>query len=181
MGKKEQQNQGGQFGSFWSSILKEKTSLGLFVLLRLFIGYSFLMAGWGKYRSDWLNPSPAVEPLAATLQKFIASPGGIPDWYHSIITNVVIPNAHLFGILICLGEILVGAFLIIGLCTRLAGLMGAFLCLNYLFATAHITIAFKLENEAFVLSCLLIMLAGAGRAWGADWFLRRAFPKIPLW
>ena len=83
MGKKEQQNHGGQFGSFWSSILKEKTSLGLFVLLRLFIGYSFLMAGWGKYQHYWLSPSPAAEPLATALQRFMAGPGSLPDWFEA--------------------------------------------------------------------------------------------------
>jgi len=167
---------------FLSSFTQEKTYLGFFALLRFFLGFSFLKAGWGKYLSGYLDPSPASVPLAGVLNFWLTGASPMPaGWYREFIEGIVLPNVHLFGILVCLGELTAGALLLTGLCTRLAGLLGAFLALNFFFASGHLGPSHALVNQTFVAASLLLMLAAAGRAWGLDWFLHRAMPKSPLW
>lgn len=52
-------------------------------------------------------------------------------WYHDFLVNTVIPNASLFAHLVAWGETLTGVSLLLGLFTRLGGLVGVFLPLNY--------------------------------------------------
>ncbi len=179
MPKRSAEENGDLFSSFWT----QKTHLGYFALLRLFIGYSFFIAGWGKYsQHGYLNPSPASPPLANVLNHWLTGTPSMPaGWYRQFIEIVVLPNAHLFGILVCAGELVVGAMLLLGLGTRLAGLLGAFMAANFFLASGHMGPSNALVNQAFVLTSLLLMLAAAGRAWGVDWFLRRARPAALLW
>ncbi len=169
-------------GKFFSSFCQEKTCLGFFALLRVFIGYSFLTAGWQKYLGGWLNPSTGSAPLTGVLSNWLSGATPMPPgWYRNFLVDIAVPNAHLFGILVCLGEVFVGALLLLGLCTRLSGLLGAFMCLNYYLAARHTVGAVGLVNETFVVANLLLLLSAAGRAWGIDWFLHRSMPKSPLW
>jgi uncharacterized membrane protein YphA (DoxX/SURF4 family) len=173
---------GGGGGNFAGSFTGEKTWLGFFALLRIFVGYAFLKAGWEKYLDGYLNPSVNAIPLARPLAAWLAAPNPLPSgWYREFLAGVVLPNAHLFGVLVCLGELAVGVLLVLGLGTRLAGLLGAFLAANIYLASAHTGPAQALVNQLIMLICLLLALAAAGRAWGADFFLRRAMPKVPLW
>lgn len=179
MGKKAS---GGGSGGFISSFAGEKTWLGFFALLRIFLGWVFLRAGWGKYLDGYLSPEISSAPLAKMLKVWLYSSPALPTgWYRGFIEGVVLPNAHLFGVLMCLGELAVGILLILGLGTRLGGLLGAFLATNIYLASGHLGPAQALINQLTLLVCLLLALSAAGRAWGADYFLRRALPKIPLW
>jgi thiosulfate dehydrogenase [quinone] large subunit len=170
-------------GSFFTSFFREKTPLGLFALLRLFVGYVFLTAGWQKYsQHGYLNPSPASMPLGRVLSQWLKGPAAMPEgWYRHFLESVVLPNSHVFGVLVCVGEVAVGIMLLLGLGTRLAGLLGAFMALNFYFASGHLGPSNTIATQTFVLANLLLMLSAAGRAWGADWFLRRAWPKALLW
>jgi thiosulfate dehydrogenase (quinone) large subunit len=179
MGKK---SGGGGNGGFIGSFSGEKTFLGFFAMLRVFLGWVFLKAGWGKYLDGYLSPEISSVPLAKILKVWLFSSPVMPaGWYREFIEGVVLPNAHLFGALLCLGELAVGALLMLGLGTRLAGLLGAFLAANIYLASGHLGPAQALINQLVILNCLLLALAAAGRAWGADFFLRRALPKVPLW
>ena len=169
-------------GGFFSSFTREKSFLGYFALLRVFVGSAFLTAGWEKYQHGWLSPDLGTGPLARMLTVWISGPPTMPhNWYRSFLTGIVMPNAHLFGSLICLVEIVIGLLLILGLLSRLSALTGAFLSLNFLLATWHISHVYRFETEAFIVCSILILLSAAGRSWGADWFLRRAWPKSILW
>jgi len=169
-------------GGFFSSFVQEKCYLGYFALLRLFLGYTFFVAGWGKYKLGFLDPSPASPPLAGIFNMWLSGQKPMPaGWYHDLTVKVFLPNAHLFGILVCVGELAVGAMLLLGLGTRLAGLLGAVMTLNYYFASGHMGPSNALINQAFTICSLLLMLSAAGRAWGIDFFLRRAWPRALLW
>jgi thiosulfate dehydrogenase (quinone) large subunit len=178
MGKKS----GGGNESFIGSFGGEKTWLGSFALLRIFLGWVFLKAGWGKYLGGYLNPEINSAPLAKLLKVWLFSSPTLPEgWYRQFVEGVVLPNAHLFGALVCLGELTTGVLLFLGLGTRLGGLLGAFLAANIYLASGHLGPAQALISQLVIFNCLLLALTAAGRAWGADFFLRRALPKIPLW
>lgn len=169
-------------GNFISSFYRERTYLGYFVMLRFYVGYVFLLAGWNKYSGGWLNPAPGSSPLAKVLNTWFSGDKPMPPgWYHDLLSRMVLPNAHLFGILVALGELAVGVLLLLGLATRLGGLLAAVMTLNYFLATKHVGVVYVLENQLFILAGLLLMLSAAGRAWGVDFFLRRALPKGLLW
>ncbi len=173
-------------GGFLSSLYKTKTYLAYFVLLRFYVGAVMLYTGWQKFTGGWLNPDGSP-PLKRVLEMWISGKGlaaghAMPHhWYYDFLTQYVLPNAHLIGVLVTVGELAAGALLAIGLANRLAGLLVAFMTFNYLMATQHIGLVFQLENSSFILAGILIMLSAPGRAMGIDWFLYRAFPKSILW
>ena len=179
MGKKAS---GGGNGGFIGSFAGEKTWLGFFALLRVFLGWVFLKAGWGKYLDGYLSPEISSVPLAKILKVWLYSAPTLPaGWYRDLVEGVVLPNAHLFGVLVCLGELAVGVMLLLGLGARLGGVLGFLLAASIYLASGHLGPAQALINQLVMVICLLLALTGAGRAWGVDYFLRRAMPRVPLW
>jgi thiosulfate dehydrogenase [quinone] large subunit len=108
------------------------------LIVRLYIGYEWLIAGWGKFTGDgWVgaNAGTAVKGfLMGALQKTAGAHPDVSGWYAAFIQNVALPHAALFSYLVTYGEILVGVALILGLFTGIAAFFGTFMNLNYLFA-----------------------------------------------
>lgn len=74
------------------------------LLVQLFVGYEWFMSGLTKiYRGGFPGG------LAAELRD---KSTGAAHWYKSFLDGSIIPNAHAFGYLIEIGEILVGLALI---------------------------------------------------------------------
>lgn len=110
----------------------------LWLPVRLYVGYEWLMAGWAKvFNTAWTG-----EHAGAAIQGFAAgalakSHGAHPDvsgWYAWFLQHVVVPNAGLFGYVVAWGEVAVGIALIAGLFTGIAAFFGAFMNMNYLLA-----------------------------------------------
>ena len=78
--------------------------LGL-LAIQLLIGYEWLMSGFTKVVRGGF-PSGLADELTEKSE-------GAASWYVSFLDSVVIPNGSTFGVLIILGEIAVGAALII--------------------------------------------------------------------
>lgn len=110
----------------------------IWLLIRIYVGYEWINAGWEKVN----NPVWVGSKAGVALQGFIAgalkkSAGEHPDvtgWYASFLQNVVAHNAATFSNFVAYGEILVGLGLIFGIFTGLAAFFGAFMNMNYLFA-----------------------------------------------
>jgi uncharacterized membrane protein YphA (DoxX/SURF4 family) len=143
------------------------------VLLRLFVGVKFLLAGAQKW--DWIG----THRLAHTLTAWAAA-NAFPA-YARFLTQTVLPQEALFTYLVVLGEVGVGALLLLGLCTRLAALLALVMSANYLLATWHLGPVTQGYNESFLVMELAFLLTGAGRTAGLDARLARKHPGWILW
>lgn len=75
------------------------------LLVQIVLGYEWLMSGLTKIVRGGF-PSGLADELTEKSE-------GLGGWYTSFLDEVVIPNAEVFGYLILLGELLVGAGLIV--------------------------------------------------------------------
>ncbi len=139
-------------------------------LVRLYVGWIWLSAGWGKIT----NPKWVGEEAGTALSGFVKgallkTAGEHPDvssWYADFLQNIVLNYTSTFAHLIAWGECLVGLALIFGLFTGFAALAGLFMNLNFMLAGA-----LSVNPILFVLSILLLMGWRVAGFWGLDRFL----------
>src|SRR5215207_2282477 len=143
----------------------------VWLILRLWLGYEWLKAAWGKWTEGGWVGEGAGGGVKGFAQGAMAQTTGehpqVTQWYASFLENVVVPNAALFSYLVILGETLVGLALVLGAFTGIAAFFGVFMNASFLFAgTAG-------ANPLMALVGVLLVLAWrvAGR-WGLDrWIL----------
>jgi len=167
----------------------DKAVAPLWFLVRIYLGYEWLIAGWDKV----LNPVWFGGNAGAAMQGFVN--GAIaktacapavavchPDvfmWYATFLKATVLPNLALWSNAIAVGEVLVGLGLIVGLFTGVAAFFGFFMNVNFLLAGAVST------NPVMLILALGIMSARrVAGYWGLDRYampyLRRTFRKRTL-
>ncbi|OGY99835.1 MAG: DoxX family protein [Candidatus Liptonbacteria bacterium RIFCSPLOWO2_01_FULL_52_25] len=142
----------------------------LWLAVRVYVGYDWLMAGWGKFVNPAWVGSDAGTSIAKFFQGAVEKTAGahpaVSAWYGWFLTHVAIPNATFFSYLITFGEIAVGVGLILGAFTGLAAFFGAFMNFNFLFAG---TISL---NPVLLFIQLFLILAWRNAGWwGLDRFL----------
>jgi thiosulfate dehydrogenase [quinone] large subunit len=146
----------------------------VWLLLRLWLGYEWLLHAWGKLSDPaWIGSEAgaAVSGFAqGALQQTTGEFPQVTGWYAGFLENVVMPNATLFSYLVVFGEILVGVGLIFGLFTGIAAFFGGFMNASFIFAgTAG-------ANPLMFIVAILIMAAWrVAGYWGLD---RWALPAI---
>ncbi|MFD3261195.1 DoxX family membrane protein [Paenibacillus lentus] len=109
----------------------------LWLVIRLYLGYAWLTAGWHKVTSDQWVGSNAGAGLTGFVKGALgkaAEGKDVTGWYASFLENMVLPNATLFSYFVAFGELLVGLGLILGLLTGIAAFFGAFMNASFLFA-----------------------------------------------
>lgn len=137
-------------------------------LVRLYVGWEWLSAGYAKLSNPlWFGPD-AGAPLAGFLNGAIAKTGGLhPDvymWYASFLNNVVLPHAHLWSYFVSCGEFLVGVGLLLGFLTGVSACFGAFMNLNYMLAgTVSVNPTFYTLGILLMLSWKVSGLIGLDR------------------
>jgi len=149
-------------------------------VVRILTGALWLVHAIPKFvqSDDFMPPSGAsVGFVAKALQSTDAT-----SPYHAFLANVVQPNIGIFAELARLGEVLVGVALVLGVLTRLGGLGGMFLTLNYM-AAAHGFSSFAawstLDAAMLLLSSINLVLP-TGRVLGIDMFFgKHAAPPPP--
>ena len=146
-------------------------SAWIWLVLRLYLGYSWLMAGIGKVTSDvWTgaNAGVAIEGfMGGALAK--AESGDVAGWYAWFLESVVIPNATPFSYMVAWGEVLIGLGLIVGLLTGIAAFFGALMNMYFLLAGTVST-----NPVMFIIAVFLIMAWKVSGWYGLDrWVLPR--------
>ncbi len=142
----------------------------LWLVVRLYVGWQWLSAGFEKVQSAaWVGNSAGSALkgfLAGSLQKASGAHPDVQGWYASFLQGVIMPHAAFFSHIVAYGELLVGVALIIGVLTGIAAFFGVFMNMNYLFAgTVSI-------NPLLLLCGLFLILAWRIAGWyGADRFL----------
>ncbi|MES2437018.1 MAG: DoxX family protein [Patescibacteria group bacterium] len=110
----------------------------LWLVVRLYVGWEWLHAGWGKLHSDAWVGSSAGKALSGFIQGALKkSSGEHPDvqgWYAAFLQNIILPNADTWAHVVSYGEFLVGIALIIGAFVGIAAFFGLFMNLNFLLA-----------------------------------------------
>jgi thiosulfate dehydrogenase (quinone) large subunit len=110
----------------------------LWLILRLYVGYQWLMAGYEKIISPVWFGSQAGTALTGFINGALAKTSGahadVQTWYANFLSGMVLPNAALWSRFVAIGECLVGLGLILGIFTGIAAFFGGFMNVNYLFA-----------------------------------------------
>ena len=148
----------------------------LWAIIRIYLGYEWLVAGWGKLTNPagvWVGAKAGTAVAGFITGALAKTAGDHPDvsgWYAGFLQNVALPNAVVFSYLVTFGEILVGVALILGLLTGIAAFFGGFMNASYLFAGTVST------NPVLLLLAVLIVLAWrVAGYWGLD---RWALPML---
>ena len=141
------------------------TSAAWLALLRIFLGYKWLMSGLEKVNTGWLS---AGDKLVAGASTAPIGPN-TPEWYVRFMEKAVFPNALLFQAMLTLGEIALGICFILGLFTVLAALGSIFMNLNFIISGS---------GDMWFLVVSIVMLAGAGRSFGLDYYVIPYISKV---
>jgi len=143
----------------------------IWLIIRIYVGYAWLMAGWGKL----FSPAWTGEKAGAAISGFVAgalqkTTGEHPDvqgFYAWFLQNLVQPYPVFWSYLVVIGEILVGIGLILGIFTGIAAFFGAFMNINYLLAGTV-----SVNPVLFILSMFLVLAWRTAGWWGLDrWIL----------
>jgi uncharacterized membrane protein YphA (DoxX/SURF4 family) len=141
-------------------------------LVRIAFGLYFVVTAIGKLTSGWLST-----PDPITTQYFTPMLPRSEPLYRPFLENVVVPNALLFSQLVAVAELAVGIAFTLGLLTKVAGLGGAFLNLNYMLMKGLANPGGSIDRLFFVAE-IAFFLTAAGLVWGLDGWLR---PYLPRW
>ena len=143
----------------------------IWLILRLYVGYEWLSAGWGKITSPAWTGATAGSAISGFVKGALTKTGGshpdVQNWYANFLSSVVLPDARIWSFIIAIGETLVGIALILGLFTGLAALFGCFMNANYLLSGAVST------NPILLFVGIFLILAWKTAGWwGIDrWLL----------
>ncbi|MEX0910353.1 MAG: DoxX family protein [Candidatus Paceibacterota bacterium] len=142
----------------------------LWLAVRLYVGYAWLMAGWSKLHSESWVGAEAGSSLASFLTRALEKTSGShPDvamWYADFLQNVVLPQVVIWAHVIAWGEFLVGAALILGLFTGIAAFWGLFMNFNFMLAGT-----LSSNPILFTLGILLVLAWRVAGFWGLDRYI----------
>jgi thiosulfate dehydrogenase [quinone] large subunit len=146
--------------------LKERTYLWYISVLRIYVGYYLVWQGFRKFqrnfpKGDWVGRQIGD---VASLDLF--------PWYKNFLLDYVVPHQELFGYLVMIGELAVGAGLLLGLFTRFSAIVGLVLLINYYLgpgmARGGATLA---QQQPFIVALAIFILSNPGRTLGLDGLL----------
>ncbi|MBU9722621.1 MULTISPECIES: DoxX family membrane protein [Bacillaceae] len=146
---------------FMEFLRNNKIAAGILTILRVYLGWSWMTAGWGKVTGGfsaegYLHGVIANEAVA----------GQYPT-YHAFIETFALPNAGVFSFMVAWGELLVGLGLLVGVLTTAAAFFGIMMNFAFMFAG---TVS---SNPWMILLTIFILAAGynAGRIGGDRWVI----------
>jgi len=145
----------------------------LIAVARILMGMVFLVAGISKL----VDPGFLYGGLLLELEKY-GQPYGFFDRY--LISRYVEYHQTLFAYAAAIGEILVGASLLLGALVSLGSLGGVFLVLNFGFAISAGNPGMMALHVAFAVVLLVLGRMGAGLKWGVDDWLTQYLPEAVL-
>jgi thiosulfate dehydrogenase [quinone] large subunit len=143
----------------------------IWLILRLYIGWEWLQAGWGKLHNPAWTGSKAGAAITGFVNHALTETGGdhpnVQSWYAWFLQHAVLAYPTFWSYLVSWGELLVGIGLILGIFTGIAAFFGSLMNADYLLAGA-VSI-----NPILFVGAILLMLAWKTAGWwGLDrWLL----------
>ncbi|WP_078593495.1 DoxX family membrane protein [Evansella clarkii] len=148
---------------FMDFIRNNKIAAGILTFVRLYLGWSWMTAGWGKITGEeGFNAAGYLNGVVANEMVMEQYPT-----YHAFIESFALPNAGIFSFMVAWGEFLVGLGLLLGILTTAAAFFGIMMNFAFMFAG---TIS---SNPFMILLTIFILAAGynAGRIGGDRWVI----------
>lgn len=140
-------------------------------IIRLYVGWQWLHAGWGKITAD--EAFDAKGFLMGAVKKASGDHPAVQQWWATFLDNVAIPSSGLFSFLVSWGEFLVGLGLILGCFTTFAALMGV--VMNFAFLLSGTTST----NTQLAILGIIIVIGGYNAAkFGADRYVLPYLKKL---
>lgn len=141
---------------------ENRIASALLLVVRLYLGYSWLTSGYGKIMEGF----DASGFLKGALAKTGGEHPSVQAWWASFVEGFALPNVDLFNVLVPWGELLVGLGLILGCFTTAAAFFALVMNFSFLFSGTLST------NPQMVLLTIFVAVAGlnAGR-YGLDRFV----------
>jgi thiosulfate dehydrogenase (quinone) large subunit len=135
----------------FNNFLREnKVAAYILTVLRLYLGYEWLTAGFHKITGGF--------DASGFLKGAIANPVKGPDGsvvfgtYVGFLKNFALPNSHIFNVLVPWGELLVGLGLILGCLTTAAMFFGLMMNFAYVMAGTVSTNPWDILLGVFILA-----------------------------
>lgn len=143
----------------------------IWLILRLYLGWEWLQAGWAKLNNPAWTGSKAGTALTGFLTGALTKASGehpdVQGWYAWFLQHVVLTNTVLWSYLVAWGETVVGVALILGIFTGIAAFFGSFMNLSYLLAGTV-----SVNPILFVIATWLVLAWKTAGWWGLDrWIL----------
>lgn len=143
----------------------------VYLIIRVYVGWAWLTAGWGKVTNPAWVGSNAGAAVTGYLNGAVARSQGegasVTVWYAWMIENLFLPMAPLMSYLVAFGEVIIGVALILGLLTGAAAFFGGLMNVAFLFAGTLST-----NPLLFVLATWLVLAWRVAGYYGLDrWVL----------
>ncbi|MEH7392968.1 DoxX family membrane protein [Bacillus sp. JJ1503] len=135
---------------FVNWLRENQLSSGLLTIIRLYLGYSWLKAGYHKVAGGF----DASGYLQGAIAKATGENPTVQGWWASFLEGFALPNAGLFSFLVAWGELLVGLGLILGCLTTAAAFFGIIMNFAFMFSGTIST------NPQMILLTIFILVAG---------------------
>lgn len=143
----------------------------IWLVLRLYLGWEWLSAGWGKLNNPAWTGSKTGAAITGfvngALQKTSGEHPDVQSWYAWFLSHLVLPYPVFWSYLVTAGEVLVGIALILGIFTGIAAFFGSLMNMSYLLAGAV-----SINPVLFAVALFLILAWKTAGWWGLDrWVL----------
>ncbi len=140
----------------------------LWLIVRLYVGYSWLSSGWGKVGNPaWTETGVALKGFwerAVLIPDAPARPAIAFDWYRAFLQGLLDGGHYTwFAKLIVVGEVAIGVALILGAFVGVAAFAGGLMNWNFMMAGTAST-----NPLLFLLSILLILAWKTAGWYGLD-------------
>ncbi|MBE5102312.1 DoxX family protein [Priestia aryabhattai] len=146
---------------FISFIRKNKQISILLAVLRVYLGYTWLMAGWEKITDENFDSSGFIQGALAQTSGETPS---VQGWWATFLEHVAIPNIQVFNtLLVPWGEFLVGIGLLVGCFTKTAIFFGLVMNFSYLFSGRT-----GINPQLILLSMFILVSAVNAGRYGVD-------------
>jgi thiosulfate dehydrogenase [quinone] large subunit len=156
---------------FVKSFLGDTRWAWFWLIVRLYVGWEWLTAGWAKVTDPtWVGAKAGVSLTGFLQHSLTLATGAHPNvqpWYAWFVQNVVLPQAAVWSYAVAFGELLVGIGLLLGIVTGLAAFFGGLMSFNYLLAGSV-----SINPILLVLEIGLMLAWRIAGWWGGDrWVL----------
>ena len=152
---------------FARSLFSEVRWAWIWLLMRLYVGWQWLQAGWSKLNNPvWIGNKAGVAIsgfVYGTLTKTGGEHPGVQGWYAWFLERLVLPNTKFWSYLVTISEVLVGIALILGILTSIAAFFGGFMNMNYLLAGTV-----SINPILLTLAAILVLAWRTAGWWGLD-------------
>jgi thiosulfate dehydrogenase [quinone] large subunit len=154
-------------------LFASRASVPFWTVVRIYLGWLWLSAGWGKVTSPAWVGSEAGGAVTGFLNRSLTLTTGdhpsVQGWYAWMIERIFLPNAVVMSHLVAFGEVLVGVALILGFLTGISAFLGGLMNASFLLAGTVST-----NPVMFILATWLVLAWRVAGYWGLDrWVLPR--------